>query len=48
MKKHMKKIWKYFLCTAESFGRARAATTLARHGQYEMAKRIMMEKHECC
>jgi len=37
----MKKIWNYFVGLAESLGRARAATELARRGQYEAARQIM-------
>ena len=48
MKERMKKTWKYFLCVAESFGRARAASSLARQGQYKLAQQIMTEKCECC
>jgi hypothetical protein len=48
MKERMKKTWKYFLCVAESFGRARAASSLARQGQYKLAQEIMNEKCECC
>lgn len=47
MKQTLKKIWKYVICLAESLGRARAATALARHGQHDLAKRIMMEKTKC-
>ncbi len=48
MKERMIKSWKYFLCVAESFGRARAASTLARQGNYKLAQQLMMEKSECC
>jgi len=39
----MKKIWNYLMSVAESFGKARAATTLARMGKYEEARKIMAE-----
>jgi hypothetical protein len=48
MKNYLKKTWKSFLCVAESFGRARAASSLARQGQYKLAQEIMNEKRECC
>jgi hypothetical protein len=48
MKTQFKQIWKKFLCVAESFGRARAASSLARQGQYRLAKEIMSEKSDCC
>lgn len=37
----MKKIWDYLMAMAESFGKARAATVMARMGKYEDARRIM-------
>ena len=44
----MKKIWKSIYCAFESMGRARAAAELSRAGKYEMAKRLISEKCECC
>jgi hypothetical protein len=44
----MKKFWKSVYCFFESMGRARAASTFARQGNYKMAQRIMQEKCECC
>ncbi len=38
----MKKIWNYLMFMAESLGKARAATTLARMGKYEEARQIMV------
>jgi hypothetical protein len=37
----MKKIWIYLMSVAESFGKARAATTLARMGRYDEARNLM-------
>lgn len=48
MKERMKKTWKYMMCVAESLGRARAASALARQGQYKLAQQLMDEKCECC
>jgi hypothetical protein len=39
----MKNLWKKFLEICESLGRARAATVLARHGHYELAKQMMLK-----
>ena len=44
----MKKFWRSIYCFFEAIGRARAASSLARSGNYDMAKRIMMEKCDCC
>jgi len=46
--KKMKKFWKSVYCFFESMGRARAASTFARQGNYKMAQRIMAEKCKCC
>ena len=43
-----KKFWKKVVCVAESFGRARAASALAREGNYKLAREIMSQKSECC
>jgi hypothetical protein len=48
MTKILKKYWKRFMCVAESFGRARAASALAREGNYKLAREIMSQKNECC
>lgn len=37
----MKKFLNWFKCIIESIGRARAASYLARQGNYEAAKRII-------
>lgn len=44
MKRMCKRIW----CIAESLGRARAASSMARQGNHKLAKEIMLQKHECC
>ncbi len=44
----MKSILHRIYCFLESMGRARAAGQLARAGQHEMARNIMMEKNTCC
>lgn len=43
----MKNFWKKVWCIAESLGRARAASSLARQGQHKLAKEIMMQQTEC-
>ena len=48
MKTKFKQFWKKFMCIAESFGRARAASALAREGNHKLAREIMLEKSECC
>ena len=48
MKKRLRDLWNSFMCMAETFGRARAASSLARHGQYKLAQQLMSEKCECC
>jgi hypothetical protein len=48
MKNRISQFWKKFMCVAESFGRARAASSLARQGNYKLAQEIMTEKCECC
>ena len=47
-KRKMKKFWKSVYCVFESLGRARAASVLARQGNYKMAQEIMTGKCECC
>ncbi len=44
----LKKWWRKFMCLAESLGRARAASALAREGNYKLAREIMAQKRECC
>jgi hypothetical protein len=39
----MKSVFTAVMSFFESFGKARAATVLARMGQYEAAKRVMVE-----
>ncbi len=46
--KKMKKLWKSIYCILESLGRARAASSLARQGNYKLAQQIMSEKSKCC
>lgn len=46
--KRMKKIWQSLYCFFESLGRARAASSLARQGNYKLAQEIMSEKSKCC
>jgi hypothetical protein len=44
----MKKILKSVYCFFEMMGRARAAAALSRQGQHELAKKIILERCECC
>ena len=46
--KKMKKFWKSMYCFFESLGRARAASSFARQGNYKLAQEIMSEKSKCC
>jgi hypothetical protein len=48
MKKRLRDLWNSFMCMPETFGRARAASSLARHGQYKLAQQLMSEKCDCC
>jgi hypothetical protein len=49
MKNRLMKFWTTFVCMAESFGRARAASALARDGYYDLAKQMMaQQKNERC
>jgi len=48
MKNQFKQFWKSVYCFFESLGRARAASSLARQGNYKLAQEIMAEKSRCC
>ena len=43
----MKNLFCKFWCLAMSFGYARAASTLAREGRHEEAKRLMLTERNC-
>lgn len=44
----MNKILHSIYCFMESMGRARAASTLARHGKHDLARQIILERSQCC
>jgi hypothetical protein len=46
MKQKLNNIWIKILCVAEEIGRVRAATSLARHGHYKLARDIMLQPSE--